>query len=180
MLAPLKMWQNDAIIDLLENDNGKDDEKLIAHLTKEAKIDRPTAESYMSSYRENPNEGAIGVIIKQVNKFRLDEQVGEQKKAVAANSCKLINMPPPTIATPAPTPTPIETKKAAKLYIQTNDPDEPSRPKKDPATGEGIVAQILKLHVAGQSNAEIIAAGYNKSTVYRQVNEHKKRKAGKM
>lgn len=42
--------------------------------------------------------------------------------------------------------------------------------------GVGKVAAILRLHEAGHSNDQIIAAGYNKSTVYRQVSEYKKRK----
>ena len=40
--------------------------------------------------------------------------------------------------------------------------------------GMGKIAMILKLHKKGYSNKEIIEAGYNKSTVYRQVGEYKK------
>lgn len=41
---------------------------------------------------------------------------------------------------------------------------------------EGKVQAILRLHDSGKSNDEIIALGFNKSTVYRQVSEHRKRK----
>lgn len=37
--------------------------------------------------------------------------------------------------------------------------------------GLGIVAQIVKLAKKGYEKSEIIAAGYNKNTVYRQVRE---------
>lgn len=44
------------------------------------------------------------------------------------------------------------------------------------ATGGGsIIQQILALHKQGLSNKEIIAKGFNKSTVARQVSEYKKR-----
>lgn len=44
----------------------------------------------------------------------------------------------------------------------------------EPAKGS-IIYQILELHKAGKSKAEIIAAGFNKSTVSRQVGEYIKR-----
>jgi hypothetical protein len=49
--------------------------------------------------------------------------------------------------------------------------------KGDPASGTGKVAQIIALAEEGKSTAEIIELGFNKSTVYRQVSEWKKRKA---
>ena len=45
--------------------------------------------------------------------------------------------------------------------------------KKEP--GGDKIKQILELHKAGKTNAEIVAAGFNKSTVARQVSEYKKR-----
>lgn len=51
------------------------------------------------------------------------------------------------------------------------------------STGEGLgkVAQIIALAAQGKSVAEIISLGFNKSTVYRQVGEWKKReKAAKV
>lgn len=56
-----------------------------------------------------------------------------------------------------------------------------SRSKKESVTttGEpqspGIIEQILAHHKAGKSNKEIVKLGFNKSTVYRQVGEFKKK-----
>lgn len=44
-----------------------------------------------------------------------------------------------------------------------------------PLEGEGKIEAIIRLHQQGYSNAQIIEAGYNKSTVGRQVGEYKKR-----
>ena len=41
-------------------------------------------------------------------------------------------------------------------------------------TGGSIIQQIIALYKEGKSNKEIIAMGYNKSTVARQISEHKK------
>lgn len=49
--------------------------------------------------------------------------------------------------------------------------------KRTPATGTGTVAQIWKLAEEGKTHAEILALGYNKNTVYRQVGEWRKAKA---
>jgi hypothetical protein len=46
--------------------------------------------------------------------------------------------------------------------------------KKEPGAGS-IIDQILTLHKAGKSRAEIVAAGFNKSTVARQVGEYEKK-----
>lgn len=43
--------------------------------------------------------------------------------------------------------------------------------------GPGKIVQILRLYTAGYSPKEIIKAGFNKSTVYRQTGELKKLKA---
>lgn len=45
---------------------------------------------------------------------------------------------------------------------------------KEPGAGS-IIDQILALHKAGKSRAEIVAAGFNKSTVARQVGEYEKK-----
>lgn len=45
-----------------------------------------------------------------------------------------------------------------------------------PNVSGGKIQQILAMHDAGNSNDEIIAAGFNKSTVYRQVKEYRERK----
>lgn len=44
--------------------------------------------------------------------------------------------------------------------------------------GKSIIEQILDLHRAGKTNKEIVALGFNKSTVNRQVGEYKKRMEG--
>lgn len=179
-LSTLKTWQNRAIIECIEESNC-DRLTLIGRITAEAKIDAVTAESYLDSYNANPNEGAIGVIVKAVHKEQLDEIVAEGKKAAAANKKTSALPPHPTMTTgtvetqPPPKQTPPVKQEAIVRQIISPIDD---RPKKDPVTGEGVVAQILKLHLAGKSNKEIIEAGYNQSTVYRQVNEHKKRKLG--
>lgn len=48
---------------------------------------------------------------------------------------------------------------------------------KQPGKGGSIIEQILALHQQGLSNKDIIAKGFNKSTVNRQVSEFKKRNA---
>lgn len=53
----------------------------------------------------------------------------------------------------------------------------PNKSMVESAGGEGKVKQIIALAEAGKSVAEIIDMGYNKSTVYRQVSEWRKRKA---
>lgn len=46
---------------------------------------------------------------------------------------------------------------------------------RDPALGGGIVAQIIKHAESGLTVKEIVALGFNRSTVSRQVGEWKKR-----
>lgn len=57
--------------------------------------------------------------------------------------------------------------------------DKPAAPAPSKTGGKSIIEQILELHKAGKSNKEIIAAGFNKSTVARQVSEYKKREGSK-
>jgi hypothetical protein len=173
MLA-LKAWQNENLVDLLEADSGKDDEKLISHMISEAKVTRETAESYLNSFRTNPKEGSIGVIVRAVHKSRkLESEADQRSKNKADTSTRPI---PPVTA-------PIETEQPTQKPIHEPVPLPPDQPnptrgeKKDPMFGKGIVAAILQLHEAGKSNQDIIAMGYNKSTVYRQIGEYKKRKA---
>jgi hypothetical protein len=40
--------------------------------------------------------------------------------------------------------------------------------------GSGKIVTILRLHRAGYSRPEIVAAGFNRSTVYRQVGDYEK------
>jgi hypothetical protein len=81
----------------------------------------------------------------------------------------------PEVSTTKATPS----KKKSVLSPGTLKPEEgfnqqPDKPVKA-AGGKCIIEQILDLHKAGKSNKEIIAAGFNKSTVARQVSEYKKR-----
>ena len=52
---------------------------------------------------------------------------------------------------------------------------EAPKVQRTPGAGGSIIQQIIALHVEGKSNKEIIALGFNKSTVGRQVSEYKKR-----
>lgn len=65
-------------------------------------------------------------------------------------------------------------EQAEEYYVRQELPTKTTA--KDPSTGTGIVAQIISLAEQGKSTQEIIALGYNKSTVYRQVSEWRKRK----
>jgi hypothetical protein len=51
---------------------------------------------------------------------------------------------------------------------------QPQQAKKE-AGGAGIIQQIIEHHKQGLTNKEIIAKGFNKSTVGRQISEYKKK-----
>jgi hypothetical protein len=74
-----------------------------------------------------------------------------------------------------------QSKQAAEQTFYVTNPlprkTDTTASKGDPASGTGKVAQIIALAEEGKSTAEIIELGFNKSTVYRQVSEWKKRKA---
>jgi len=167
MLTTLKPWQNRAIVECIE-ESKCDDKTLIGRITSEAKIDETTAQNYLNSYRENPNEGAIGVIVKAVHKEQLDELVSEQKKAGIAMRGK--DAQPPTIPT-------VTGRLITPKAKEQKESEVPNETKKEPADGSGKIAQILKLHDEGKTHKEIIERGFNKSTVYRQIGEYKKRKS---
>lgn len=71
---------------------------------------------------------------------------------------------------------PMAEPKPESYYVQSELPRKLNT-SNDPANGNGKVAQIIALAEQGKSTAEIIEMGYNKSTVYRQYSEWKKRKA---
>lgn len=71
---------------------------------------------------------------------------------------------------------PPASKSAPNLKKTTTASPKPPPP---PTNGGSIIQEILKLHQAGKSNKEIIAMGFNKSTVGRQVGEFKKRQLTK-
>lgn len=70
----------------------------------------------------------------------------------------------------------MQTPVAGSMSREQIHKQQSSKQTKQPGKGGGLIEQILALHIAGKSNKEIIAAGYNKSTVGRQVSEYKKRK----
>jgi hypothetical protein len=73
----------------------------------------------------------------------------------------------------APTPT-IPTTKQSRIVEKGETFTEAK-----PMEGVSKIAAIIRLHEQGFSNKEIIAAGYNKSTVGRQVSEYRKRQLQK-
>lgn len=74
---------------------------------------------------------------------------------------------------------PVKEPEVVPKHEQNESEDEilQDAPKAEPKTGS-IIDQIIKLHKQGLSNKEIIAKGFNKSTVGRQVSEYKKRNNG--
>jgi hypothetical protein len=70
-----------------------------------------------------------------------------------------------------------EQPKSELFYVTNELPKKATTGTKDPGNGTGKVAQIIALAEQGKSTAEIIEMGFNKSTVYRQVSEWKKRTA---
>lgn len=106
-----------------------------------------------------------------------NERVGREDLTVITRSTVVTNEIPAheiaapvkrTAAKPAPAPAPVakRTRTAATTAAVPGEPKPGS-----------VIAQILDLHRQGLSNKEIVEQGYNKSTVNRQVNEYKKRKA---
>lgn len=67
-----------------------------------------------------------------------------------------------------------EVSKPAKVVRMSQAPTPGSKPAHQFKRGS-IIEQILELHKQGKTNKEIVAAGFNKSTVNRQVSEYKKR-----
>ena len=76
-------------------------------------------------------------------------------------------------------PEPAEKETGESLYYVTNDLPTKTTLRSSPENGTGKVAQIIALAEQGKSTAQIIELGFNKSTVYRQVSEWKKRKKTK-
>lgn len=83
---------------------------------------------------------------------------------------KATTTPATEITTPAPkaTPAPVKLSKKALAAIEAVENGELDE--------EGKIASILYLWVAGVPRKEIIAMGFNKTTVYRQVGEFEKLK----
>lgn len=168
MAIKLKMSQSAIIIDLLKASNGSDDVTLLQTIIKDAQVDYETADAYLRSYRHSKDTGAIGTISKAIGAANpsparqsqtADIPFGEGRKKAQPNPIAQTE-----IANPKPPPIP-----RADAGITTDGPI--------PNEHGGKIEQILWLHDSGLSNNEIIAKGFNKSTVGRQVGEYKKRKA---
>lgn len=89
----------------------------------------------------------------------------------------------PTVKAPGHSntnPAPVNSKpdKSKEPTAPVKKPQANGNTEESPAGGNKI-QQIIALHKAGKSNKEIIEAGYNKSTVARQVSEYKKKNGGK-
>lgn len=138
------------IIDLLEKHDDSDDEALLQTIIDDAGVDRMVADAYLRSWRFNHRVGAIGAIRSAVRSLNPGTTLPVEMALVPEGMGK------------------------AKLFVVEGDRKTPAS---DPAAGSGKIAEILALHKAGKSNKEIIDAGYNKSTVGRQVGEYKKRMA---
>lgn len=79
--------------------------------------------------------------------------------------------------TPATTPAPkTAAKKGPKMPIE--DYLEKLAEEGEVEEEGGVIAQILALYIKGYSRKDIVKAGYNKSTVYRQTGEFNKMKKG--
>lgn len=70
--------------------------------------------------------------------------------------------------------------KIAKAAGKVKLPSAPKVAKSDlPGKGDSVIAKIINWHIAGKTKPEIIAMGFNRSTVARQVGEYIKGKGGK-
>jgi len=64
--------------------------------------------------------------------------------------------------------------KAKKAPVKKPAPKKAAVKNSDSEKGPGKIAQIIELHKKGYSNAEIVAEGFNKTTVSIQVAKYKK------
>ena len=92
---------------------------------------------------------AVAAATKKVNK------VSNTKKAIAPAKAKAVVQKPKLQLTPQ------QTAQAKKLIAKLNTPNQLQAP--------GLIKQILQLYTNGFNCAQIIAYGFNKSTVYRQT-----------
>lgn len=187
MSTPLKAWQTEAIVELLTSETKRDDAKLIDCLMKEGKITRESATATLASYRENPHEGAISVMLRQVKKDRFTASKFTPTipphplmSAPIENIEKPVKpMRPEPKAPPVAKQEKVDTQAATPITIMSGD-----RQVKNPENGTGKIAEILRLYNLGFTKAQLMSGEhpsgikYNKNTVYRQVGEFEKRKKG--
>jgi len=174
----LKQWQNDAIMELLLNSDFKDPDKLKNQIVAEARVTEVWAQAYIDSFKANSTQGSIGVIMSAYTTAkRMERQLQQDKNEVKFKSelkkeadRSAVN---PAIVT-AVTERIVEVQSKSKRYAEQPKDRAPKRHLR-PEEGAGAVGQILRMHIAGMSNQQIIEAGFNKSTVYRQTNEFRKR-----
>lgn len=152
-------WQNEIIIDALRLPIG-DEEALLQKLMVDTKLSYDILDAYRRSWRFNHTQGAIAAIAKAVDVEK------------STNGAKLF-IPAEFVNTGKPTPPAPPTKPIPQQIIVTN--NHPTNNVLPLLEGEGIVAAIIRHYNLGMSNEQIIGAGFNKSTVYRQVSEYKKR-----
>lgn len=142
--------QPDIIRDLLKTDTPETDrDTLCKKIAEEAKVELWIAETFVDSQRYwKDRDVHTGKLIQEGGGLSKDGA----EKAIAE----------------------LDTKHSTPYFTEQKMPIAP--PKKDPITGNGTVAQIIKLAEEGKSVQEIIAMGFNRNTVYRQVGEWRKRK----
>jgi hypothetical protein len=99
-------------------------------------------------YSNMQTKKAVAAATKKVNKVN-NAKTTPAKKAVAP------------VAKPKLVLTPQQTATAKKLIAKLNTPNQLQAP--------GLIKQILQLYTNGFTCAQIIAHGFNKSTVYRQT-----------
>lgn len=158
----LLMWQDTKLAALMKGSqtNGISDARLIEQMIDQGKVDQQTAQAYMEQWRTDPNGDYV---------YIMDEDEGVALPTLTTAKAQAAKGQPPTIPTKAPTVAKVVPISASKRVTGQL-----------PEDGNGTVAAILKLHREGKSNKEIIDAGYNRSTVSRQVGEYKKRQKGLM
>lgn len=144
--------QSAKIIHLLKSNPVMPEQELIDLIIKQSRVDISVAQPYVQSWRYCHNEDGS---IRRGKEGR--NAITTIHKAVKAQGFDVE-------AAIMGSAQPIKTKSKATAAPVPN------------IEGGGKIEKILAMHDAGNSNDQIIAAGFNKSTVYRQVSEYKKRK----
>jgi len=160
MAITLTMSQNDAIIRILKTDDTPDLTQLSQRICAEARVDEHVAEAYIRSWRYNHGQGgAIGRALAAYNERNPD----------AANTTTTSSIKKDHVVIDIDEKHGELPQSVVKEMVAACDKIDPIR------IPSGICGEIVRLHISGKSNKEIIAMGYNKSTVGRQVSEYKKR-----
>lgn len=142
--------QLDTVNNLLRESDGSDDESLIQSLIKQGGLSEDESRYWVTSWRYWHPDG--GVVVRGKNR---DNAIVIESDGSKASS---------------------EYEKNWDKMKGTTTKRAPVEGAPAPLEGMGKIQAIIRLHEQGYSNAQIIAAGYSKSTVSRQVGEHLKRK----